>query len=80
MLAWLLRPSVADSFATMASNFKCEFSLGLKPTDLTKNSLLIVGNIKHLKLLQYDDVKVKLQPVVTKEVCRPVIFTVGGFE
>ncbi|XKL65655.1 hypothetical protein PGB90_009075 [Kerria lacca] len=50
------------------TNIKYEFSLGLKPSDSSKNSLLIIGNIKLLKTIQYEHLKNKLEPVVTKEV------------
>ncbi len=53
----------------MTSSLKFEFSLGVKPSDTVKNPTLIVGNIRLLRCVQYDDLKDKLQPHVTKEVC-----------
>lgn len=45
---------------------KIEYSLGAKSLP-DSNSLLIVGNIKHLQTLKYNDIKVKLHPFVTEE-------------
>lgn len=44
-----------------------DYSLGVKSLP-DSSSLLIVGNIKHLQTLKYNDIKVKLQPFVTEEV------------
>lgn len=53
----------------MTSSLKFNFSLGLSPQTDSKSPLLIVGNIKFLKCLKFEDLLVKLQPHVTKEVC-----------
>lgn len=51
-------------------NVKIDFALGIKPCEAGTERLpvLIVGNIRLLKLLRFEDVRAKLEPCVTSEV------------
>lgn len=44
------------------------------PSDPQTKPVLIIGQVKHLALLEFDDVKCKLQPRVSKEVCYSLFF------
>lgn len=63
---FLVRPTMTKNCAV-----KIDFSLGIKPFDASQQKIpvLIVGNIRLIKLLQFNDVKTKLEPFVTQEVC-----------
>lgn len=60
---------ILGSAVDMTSNIKFKFTLGIKPTESAKTPVLIVGNVKYLESLKYDDIKIKLPSVVTSEVC-----------
>ena len=51
-------------------NVKIDFALGVQPFDPAAERIpvLIVGNIRLIKLMQFDDVRAKLEPLVTREV------------
>jgi hypothetical protein len=51
-------------------NVKIEFALGVKAHDAEteRPPVLIVGNVRHLKILRFEDVRVKLEPSVSSEV------------
>ncbi len=44
------------------------FSAELAVSDPARNAVLIVGQTKHLAKLQYETIKVKLEPRVPREV------------
>ena len=47
---------------------KIVFKSGLSTADPVKEPVLIVGQLKHLKVLKFNDIKCKLQPRVTEDV------------
>lgn len=47
---------------------KITFSNSLKKSDPQQNPVLIIGQVKHLTQLKYEQIRVKLEPRVTEEV------------
>lgn len=45
------------------------FCNGLSTTDPQNHPVLIIGQVKHLNQLKYSQIKCKLEPRVTEEVC-----------
>lgn len=50
----------------MASNIT--FSSSLSKSDIQESPVLIIGQVKHLEQLKYQDIKCKLEPYVSEEV------------
>lgn len=50
------------------ANTKLSFHGKLTQSDPQKKPVLFIGQVKHLALLKYDDIKCKLEPRVTEEV------------
>ena len=45
------------------------FSGGLANSDPVTSPVIVVGQVRHLNRVDWDTIKVKLEPRVTKEVC-----------
>lgn len=52
---------------------KLEFQDGLTPSDPQKKPVLIVGQLKNLAKVKYDEIKIKLEPRVTEEVYKTAL-------
>lgn len=53
---------------TRTMTTKIVFGNSLSRSDPQQSPVLIIGQVKHLNLLKYQDIKVKLEPRVTEEV------------
>lgn len=52
----------------MTSNSKIHFNTQLTQTDPQQHPVLIIGQLRHLSLLKFDDIKIKLEPRVTANI------------
>ncbi|XP_044746462.1 probable aminopeptidase NPEPL1 [Coccinella septempunctata] len=52
---------------------KVVFKPTISKSDPRKNPVLIIGQLKHLKLLKFDDIKYKLEPRVSEEVYKTAL-------
>jgi len=59
----------------MSANTKLVFSSKLSRTDPQENPVLIVGQVKHLNQLNFDDIRVKLEPRVPQDIFTNAIST-----
>lgn len=52
---------------------KITFSNALRKTDPQQNPVLIIGQVKHLTQLKYEQIKIKLEPRVSEEIYKTAI-------